>query len=236
MAQASLAPCRQADIFHNQKRRRAPLSISTSSPMPTSRDADSLKAWAIPCITCRICPCSCESSCRRSPADPGISSSGRPVSIPTDIILLARFFTELYKGSFEHLLKMLRQSLLFSFTESASWARTSFNSTSSRVFVTWRLCFSCITFVSTRSPAFSCRLAYCSSPTRSSDYLQDCLQNLLLDLHARRIPTGTCHCFLFDQDKYYEIRPSWTPPFRQLRPVAGLCTPPSLETTGYSSP
>ena len=32
MAQASLAPCRQADIFHYWKRRRAPLSISTSSP------------------------------------------------------------------------------------------------------------------------------------------------------------------------------------------------------------
>ena len=129
IAQDSLAPCRQADIFHNRKRRRAPLSISTSSPMPPGRDADGHKAWEIPCITYQICPCSCESSCRRSPADPGISSSGRPVSMPTDIILLARFFAELYSDSLEHLLNMPRRSLLFSFMESASWARTSYNST-----------------------------------------------------------------------------------------------------------
>src|SRR3954470_3515368 len=32
MAQTSLAPCRQADIFHNRKRRRSPLSFSISSP------------------------------------------------------------------------------------------------------------------------------------------------------------------------------------------------------------
>ena len=70
MAQASLAPCQQADIFHNRKRRRAPLSISTSSPMPPGREADGHKAWVIPCITFRTCSCSCESSGRRSLADP----------------------------------------------------------------------------------------------------------------------------------------------------------------------
>ena len=138
MAQASLAPYRQADIFHNRKRRRAPLSISTSCTMPPGREADGHKAWAMPCITCRTCSCSCESSGRRSPADPGISSAGRPISIPTDITLLAGFFAELYKSSFEHLLKMPRRSLLFSFTESASSARTSFSSTPSRVLASWR--------------------------------------------------------------------------------------------------
>ena len=120
MAQASLAPCRQADIFHNRNRRRAPLSISTSSPMPPGREADGHKAWAIPCITCRTHSCSCERSCSRSPAEPGISSSGRPVGIPTDITLLTHFFVELYNGSFRHLPSMSRRSLLFSFTESAS--------------------------------------------------------------------------------------------------------------------
>ena len=103
MAQASLAPCRQADIFHNQKCRRAPLSISTSSLMPPGREADGHKAWAIPCMTCRACLCSCERSCSISPTDPGISSSGRPVSIPTDLTLLIRFLTELYCSSFKHL-------------------------------------------------------------------------------------------------------------------------------------
>ena len=44
MAQASLAPYRQADIFHNWKRRHAPLSISTSSPMPPGKDVDGHKA------------------------------------------------------------------------------------------------------------------------------------------------------------------------------------------------
>ena len=96
MAQASLAPCRQADIFHNQKRRRAPLSFSISSPMPPGGDADGHKAWAILCITCQTCSCSCESSGRGSPEDPGISSAGRPVSIPADITLLAGFFAELF--------------------------------------------------------------------------------------------------------------------------------------------
>ena len=133
IAQASLAPCRRADIFDNQKHRSAPLSISTSSPMPPSREADGHKAWAIPCITCRTCSCNCESSYSRSPADPGISSPGQPVSIPTDIIQLACFFAELFKGSFKHLLKMPRRSRLFSFSESASWARTSFSSTLSLV-------------------------------------------------------------------------------------------------------
>ena len=157
IAQASLAPCRQEDIFHNRKRRRAPLSISTRSPMPPGREADGHKAWAMPCITCGTCSCSCESSCRRSPADPGISSAGRPVRIPTDINLLVGFFAELYKSSFKHLLKIPHRSLLFSFTESASWARTSFSSTPSRVLASWRSFFSRLTYVSTGSPAFSCR-------------------------------------------------------------------------------
>ena len=95
MAQASLAPCRQADIFHNRKRRRAPLSFSISSPMPPSGEADGHKAWAIPYITCRTCSCSCESSGRRSPADGGGSFVGQPISIPVDITLLAGFFAEL---------------------------------------------------------------------------------------------------------------------------------------------
>ena len=157
MAQASLAHCRQDDTFHNRKRRRAPLSISTSSLMPPGTEEDGHKAWAIPCITCRARSCSCDRSCSKSPADLGISSPGRPVSIPTDITLLARFFAELYKGSFEHLLKMSHQSLLFSFTKSTSWARTSFSSTPSRVWASWRSFFSRITRASTRSPASSCR-------------------------------------------------------------------------------
>ena len=163
IAQASLAPCRQADIFHNRKRRRAPLSFSISSPMPPGGEADGHMAWAMPCITCRTCSCSCESSGRRSLADPGISSQGRPVSIPTDITLSAGFFAELFKSSFKHLLKMPRRSLLFSFTESASWARTSFNSTSSRTFASWRVFFSFITFVRTCWPAFTYRRTCCSS-------------------------------------------------------------------------
>jgi len=100
-AQASLAPCQQADIFHNHKRHRAPLSISISSLMPPGREADGHKAWAIPCITCRARSCSCEISCSISPADPGISSPGRPVSIPTDITLLIRFLAELFYSSLE---------------------------------------------------------------------------------------------------------------------------------------
>src|SRR4051812_37852968 len=60
-------------------------------------EMDGHKAWAIPCITCRTCSCSCESSGRRSPADPDISSAGRPVSIPADITLLAGFFVELFQ-------------------------------------------------------------------------------------------------------------------------------------------
>ena len=95
IAQDSLAPCRQADIFHNRKHRRAPLSFSISSPMPPGGDADGHKACAIPCITCRTCSYSSESSGRRSPEDPGISSAGRPVSIPADITLLAGFFAKL---------------------------------------------------------------------------------------------------------------------------------------------
>ena len=98
IAHASLTPCRQADIFHNQKRRRAPLTFSISSPTPPGGEADGHKAWAIPCITCRTCSCSSESSGRRSPADPGISSAGRPVSIPADKTLLAGFFAELFQN------------------------------------------------------------------------------------------------------------------------------------------
>ena len=105
MAHASLAPCRQADIFHNRKRRRAPLRFSISYPMPPGGNTDGHKAWAIPYITCRTRTCSCESSGRRSPADPGISSAGRPVSIPTDITLLAGFFAELYKKFVQALTK-----------------------------------------------------------------------------------------------------------------------------------
>ena len=157
MGQASLAPCRQEDILHNRKRRRAPLNMSTSSPMPPGREADSHKAWARSCITCRTYACSCESPGRRSLVDPGISSPGRPISIPTDIALLAGFFAELYRSSLKHLLKMPRRNLLFSFTESASWAQTSLSSISSRVLASWRSFFSRLTCVSTHLPAFSCR-------------------------------------------------------------------------------
>src|SRR4051812_21720241 len=111
MAQASLAPWRQADIFHNQKRRRTPFSFSASSPRPSSLGRDGHKAWATPCIACRTRSCSCESSGRRSPVEPGISSAGRPVSIPTDITLLFDFPAELpLQSSLKHLLYMLRRS------------------------------------------------------------------------------------------------------------------------------
>ena len=69
----------------------------------------------------------------------------------------------LFKGSFKHLLKMPRRSRLFSFSESASWARTSFSSTLSLVLASWRLFFSRLTSVSTRWPAFSYRTACRSS-------------------------------------------------------------------------
>src|SRR3954462_4279341 len=95
MAQASLAPCRQADIFHNRKRRRAPVSFSASSPRPSGAEWAGHKARATPCIACRIRSCSCRSSGRSSPVEPGISSAGRPVSVPTDIILLFVFLAEL---------------------------------------------------------------------------------------------------------------------------------------------
>src|SRR3954467_789924 len=107
MVQASLAPCRQADIFHNQKRRRAPLSFSASSPRPSGVEWAGHKAWATPCIACRIRSCSCKSLGRRSPVEPGISSAGRPVSIPTDNTLLFDFLAELifFKGFVQALTK-----------------------------------------------------------------------------------------------------------------------------------
>ena len=114
MAQASLAPCRQADILHNRKRHRAPLSISTSSRMPPGREADGHKAWARSYITCRTCSCSCESSGRRSHADPGISSAGRPVSILADITLLAVFSAELLQKFVQALTKNVSSKLLYS--------------------------------------------------------------------------------------------------------------------------
>ena len=103
IAQASLAPCRQADIFHNRKRRRAPWSISTSSPMPFGRKLDGHKACATPCIACRARSCNYERSCSKSPADAGISSSGRPVSIPTSTTLSIYFLAKLCYSSFRHL-------------------------------------------------------------------------------------------------------------------------------------
>ena len=162
MAQASRAPSRQADIFHNRKRRRAPLNSCTSSSILPGGESDGHKALAILCIACRARSCICDSSCSRSPEDPDISSSGRPVSIPTDITLSVPFLAELHGGKFEHILNMPPRSLLFSFTESASWARTSFNSSPSWVLASWSLLFFCMTRVSTRSPAAACLCASCS--------------------------------------------------------------------------
>ena len=47
---------------------------------------------------------------------------------------VSSFFAELHGGKFEHILNMPPRSLLFSFTVSASWARTSFSSSTSWVF------------------------------------------------------------------------------------------------------
>src|SRR3989337_654710 len=137
MAQASRAPSQQADIFHNRKRRRAPLNSSISPSILPGGEADGHKALATLCIAYRACSCICDSSCSRSPEDPDISSSERPVSIPTDITLSVPFLAELHGGKFEHILNMPPRSLLFSFTESASWARTSFNSSPRWVLESW---------------------------------------------------------------------------------------------------
>ena len=159
MAQASLAPCRQADIFHNRKHCHAPLSFSISSPMPPGGEADGHKAWAIPCITCRTCSCSCESSGRRSPADPGISSAGRPVSIPADITLLAGFFAELFQRFVQALTKNAASKPLILLHGVRKLGSDIFQ---------FHAQLSCLTLVSTRSLAFSCRLARCASPGAAS--------------------------------------------------------------------
>ena len=147
--------------------------------MPSGREADGHKAWATPFITCRTRLCSCKSSGRRSPVEPGISSAGRPVS------RLPR--RTLFQSSFKHLLKMPRRSRRFSLTESNSWARTSFSSSPSWVLASWRLFFSCLTLVSTFLPAFNRRMSYCLSgsiPVPSAI--------LLSDLYTRRTSQITC--------------------------------------------
>ena len=164
MAQASRAPSRQADIFHKRKRHRAPLNNCISSSILPGGEADGHKALATLRIACRACSCICDSSCSRSLKNPDIYSSGRPVSIPTDITLSVPFISELYGGKFDHILNMAPRSLLFSYTESANLARTSFSSSPSRVLESWSLFFSSTTHVSTRSPAASSLLASCSPP------------------------------------------------------------------------
>ena len=82
----------------------------------------------------------------------------------------------LFQSSFKHLLKMPRRSRRFSFTESDSWARTSFSSSPSWVLASWRLFFSCLTLVSTFSPAFNRHMSCCLSgsiPAPSAILLSD---------------------------------------------------------------
>ena len=95
MAQASRAPSRQADIFHNRIRHCAPLNSSASSSILPGGEADGHKALAALRIACRACSCIYDSPCSRSPDDPDISSSGWPVSIPTNITLSVPFISEL---------------------------------------------------------------------------------------------------------------------------------------------
>ena len=164
----SRAPSRQADIFHNRKRRHAPLNSCTSSSILPGGESDGHKALEILCIACRARSCICDNSCSRLPEDPDISSSGRPVSIPIDITLSVHFLAELHEGKFEHILNMPPRNLLFSFTESASWARTSFSSSPSWVWESWSLFFSSLNRVNIRSPAASCLLASCSPACATS--------------------------------------------------------------------
>ena len=155
MAQASRAPSRQADIFHNRKCLHAPLNRCTSSLILPIGEADVHKALATLCITCRAHSCICDSSCSRSLNDPDTSSLGRPVNIPTDIILPVPSLAEQYKGKSKHIPNMPPHSFLFSFTESASWARTSFSSSPSLVLASWSLRLSALTCVRIHLPAAS---------------------------------------------------------------------------------
>ena len=95
LAQASRAPSRQADIFHNRKCRHAPLSSCTSPSILPGGEADGHKALATLRIACRACSCIWDSPCSRSLYDPDTSSSGWHVSIPANITLSVPFIFEL---------------------------------------------------------------------------------------------------------------------------------------------
>ena len=95
MAQASRAPCRQADIFHSRIRRRAPLNSSTSSSIFPRGEADGYKALATFRIACRACSWNCDSPCRRSLDDLDTSSSGQPINIHAIIAISAIFTSKL---------------------------------------------------------------------------------------------------------------------------------------------
>ena len=95
MAQASRAPSRQADIFHNRICHRAPLYSFTSSSILPGGEADGHKALATLRITSRACSCTRDSPCSRSLDDPDTSSSGRPVNIPAIIAISVSPIAEL---------------------------------------------------------------------------------------------------------------------------------------------
>ena len=127
---------------------------------------------------------------------------------------------------------MPRRSLLFSFTESASCARTYFSSTSSQTLASWRAFFSCLTCVRMRSPAFSC-LWRCDSsslpPSRFTPGLS--AEFLVKTRHTSQLLTGT---FSYNRDKCYQMRPSGIPLAWQPWPSVGSCTPLAPETIAHS--
>ena len=127
---------------------------------------------------------------------------------------------------------MPHRSFLFSFTESASCARTSFNSTSSRTLASWSIFLSCFTCVRMRSPAFSCLWRRDSSSLPPSGFTPGLSTELSVKIcHTSRLPTGA---FSYNSDKYYHTRPSGIPLAWQLWPSIESCTPLAPEPIAHS--
>ena len=104
------------------------------------------------------------------------------MSIPTDITLLVDFLAELFFQKFvQALTKNAASKPPILLNEVRQPGTNTFSSSHSRVLASWRLFFSCLTLVSTFSPAFNQRMSCCLSgsiPAPSAI--------LLSDLYARR--------------------------------------------------
>lgn len=121
------------------------------------------------------------------------------------------FFAEMDKGEVKNILNMPPCSLLFSLTASASWARTSFSSSPSRVLESYSLFFSSLTHISTRSPAACCLLASCSPAWATFSFSLSCPNGSVNGNTVVLILLEHDYTFS-DGEKHYQAMPPWISP------------------------